>query len=147
MNIITIFGDFLLDTWLWNMTWGWNQLSLAFVFMWILVVFIGRLKSVPALILTISSYCFAFVSFSIVVIGVVIYFFQWEYVAKTTDFTPINVLHASISLAVVYTILQSIFYFAINRWYNIAHPWVFIVIITSNAIAAALAIFFIQFSS
>ena len=50
--------------WLWDMTWGWYQVSLAFIFMWIFIVFMGRMKSGPALLLILSSYVVSFAVYS-----------------------------------------------------------------------------------
>lgn len=135
-------GDFLFDTWIWNLTWGWNQVILSLVIMWMLAVFVGRYKSVPALLMTVSSYFFSFILFSAFVIFVVIYLFKWKYVSQTSGYVPINVWAATFSLAAIYSFFQSIFYLLICRWTHMKESWLFIITIIANCIGAIFASIF-----
>ncbi len=136
--------DFILDMWLWNMTWGWYQVSLAFIFMWIFIVFMGRMKSGTALLLILGSYVAAFSVYSLFVVGVLMYWLQWEWVVDTASaYVPINVLIASLYLGAIYTFLQSLFFIMLKKKYCIMLPMIFIVTIVSNSLAALLATYFI----
>ena len=136
--------NFILDMWLWNMTWGWYQVSLAFIFMWIFIVFMGRMKSGPALLLILGSYVAAFAVYSLFVIGVLMYWLQWEWVVDSiTTYVPINVLVASLYLGAIYTFLQSLFFVMLKEKYCIVFPMIFIVTVVSNSLGALLATYFI----
>ncbi len=144
MNLLRSAINFILDMWLWNMTWGWYQVSLALIFMWIFIVFMGRMKSGPALLLILGSYVAAFAVYSLFVIGVLIYWLQWEWVVDSiTAYVPVNVLVASFYLGAIYTFLQSLFFVMLKEKYCIVFPMIFIVIAVSNGLGALLATYFI----
>ncbi len=143
-RMLKLLGDFLLDEWLWNMTWGWHQIVLSLIFMWMLLVFIGWMRSIPALLLTITSYLFAYLVFSGFVVGTVIYFFEWKYITQATEYVPLNVMSASIWLGVIYSMLQGSFFFIVNKWYRLALVRVLLITVMSNIGAALLAAFFIN---
>jgi len=130
--------------WLWNMTWGWYQVSLAFIFMWILIVFMGYMKSGTALLFILGSYVTAFSVYSLFVIGILMYWLQWELVIDTVStYVPTNVLLSSLYLGAIYTFLQSIFFVILKEKYCIVLPMIFVIIIASNTFAALLATYFI----
>jgi len=144
MYILKPVINFILDMWLWNMTWGWYQVSLAFVFMWIFILFMGRMKSGTALLLILGSYAAAFSVYSLFVVGVLIYWLQWEWVADTVSaYAPTNILIASLYLAALYTFLQSLFFVILKEKYCIVFSMIFIVTVLSNSFAALLATYFI----
>ena len=144
MHLLKPVIDFILDMWLWNMTWGWYQVSLAFIFMWIFIVFMGRMKSGTALLLILGSYVAAFSVYSLFVVGVLMYWLQWEWVVDTASaYVPTNVLIASLYLSAIYTFLQSLFFIMLKKKYCIMLPMIFIVTIVSNNLAALLATYFI----
>jgi len=144
MYILKPIIDFILGTWLWNMTWGWYQVSLAFIFMWIFVAFMGRMKNGTAFLLILSSYVASFSVYSFFVVGVLMYWLQWEWVVdKTSVYVPTNVLIASLCLGAIYTLLQSIFFVILREKYYILFPTIFIVTIVSNGLAALLSTYFI----
>jgi len=144
MYILKPVIDFILDIWLWNMTWGWYQVSLAFIFMWIFIVFMGRMKSGTALLLILGSYVAAFSVYSLFVVGFLMYWLQWEWVPDTVSaHVPTNVLIASLYLAALYTFLQSLFFVMLKEKYCIMFPMIFIVTVASNSLAALLATYFI----
>ncbi|MGB8366941.1 MAG: hypothetical protein WCD44_01150 [Candidatus Babeliales bacterium] len=144
MVLLQSIANFILDMWLWNMTWGWYQVSLAFIFMWIFIVFMGRMKSGQALLLILSSYVVSFAVYSFFVIGVLIYWLQWEWAADSiAAYIPVNVLVASFYLGAIYTALQTLFFVMIKEKYCIVFPMIFFVTIASNSLGALLATYFI----
>jgi len=144
MDLLRSVVNFSLDMWLWNMTWGWYQVSLAFIFMWIFIVFMGRMKSGPALLLILSSYVVSFAVYSLFIIGVLIYWLQWEWVVDSVNvYVPINVLVASLYLGALYTALQTLFFVMLKEKYCIVFPMIFIVTAASNSLGALLATYFI----
>ncbi len=142
--MLNVIGDFLLDKWLWSVTWGWHQIILCLILMWMSLVFFGRKGSVAALILTISSFLFAFVVYSALIVGIFIYLFEWKFVALTEEYVVLNVLSASIWLGIIYSILQGIFFFILSKWYRLVLLRIFLITIFSNISSALLATFIIN---
>ncbi len=144
MNLIKYVMNFLLDMWLWNMTWGWYQVSLSFIFMWIFVVFMGRMKSGQALLLILSSYVTTFILYSCFIVGILIYWLQWEWtVDLMVSYIPVNVLAASLHLGAIYTVCQTLFFLLLKEKYCIIFPTIFLVTLLSNSLGALLATYFI----
>jgi len=144
MYILNRVINFILDMWLWNMTWGWYQVSLACIFMWIFIVFMGRMKGSTALLLTLGSYVAAFSVYSLFVVGVLMYWLQWKWVVDSVSaYMPTNVLVVSLYLSAIYTFLQSIFFIILKKKYFIVLSTIFVVTIASNSLAALLATYFI----
>ena len=137
-------SDFLLDKWLWSVTWGWNQIILGLIFMWMSLVFFDRKGSAAAFLLTISAFLFAFVVYSALIIGIFIYLFEWKFVAATAEYVPLNMLGASVWLGIIYSILQSMFFFVLSKWYRLVLPRILLITIFSNISSALLATFFIN---
>ncbi len=145
--MLNVIGYFLLDKWLWSVTWGWNQIILGLILMWMSLVFFGRKGSVAALILTISSFLFAFVVYSALIVGIFIYLFEWKFVALTEEYVVLNVLSASVWLGIIYSILQGIFFFILSKWYRLVLLRIFFITIFSNISSALLAAFIINVSA
>ncbi len=145
--MLNVIGDFLLDKWLWSVTWGWNQIILGLILMWMSLVFFGRKISVAALILTISAFLFAFVVYSVLIVGIFIYLFEWKFVSLTEEYVVLNVLSASVWLGMIYSSLQGIFFFILSKWYRLVLMRIFLIIIFSNISSALLATFIINVSA
>ncbi len=145
--MLNVIGDFLLDKWLWSVTWGWNQIILCLILMWMSLVFFGRKGSVAALILTISSFLFAFVVYSALIVGIFIYLFEWKFVALTEEYVVLNVLSVSVWLGIIYSILQGIFFLILSKLYRLALLRILLITIFSNISSALIATFIINVSS
>lgn len=145
--MLNVIGDFLFDKWLWSVTWGWNQIILGLILMWMSLVFFGRKRSVAALILTISAFLFAFVVYSVLIVGIFIYLFEWKFVALTEEYVVLNVLSASVCLGMIYSSLQGIFFFILSKWYRLVFLRIFLITIFSNIISALFATFIINVSA
>lgn len=141
--MITGLVNFFVDELLWMLTWGWYQLSLSFIFSWMLFVFIGRIRTMPAIFLVTGSYAFAIFTYFIFVAGLFIYFFQWRFVGGELP-NVLNPLDASLFLGGIYAVLQSVFFLIINRWHRLSVSKFFILSLISNLSAAFFASFFIK---
>ena len=135
--------SFCVDELLWMLSWGWYQLALGICFMWLLYVFIGRMKMIPALVLTLGAYAFAMVVYFSFVAGFFVNYLQWQFVAGGTPrvFGP---LYASLFLGLIYSVLQLLFYFIISYWRNIFVARLFVFSLLSNIAAALVASCFIK---
>lgn len=128
---------------LWMLSWGWHQLVLGIIFSWLLYVFVGKMRMIPALVLVLGAYGFAvFVYFSFVV-GVVINYFQWQFVEQGVPYVY-GTVYASLLLGAIYTFLQSIFFAIISYCRPFAVFMFFAFSCVANSIAALLASCFIK---
>jgi hypothetical protein len=139
MRLVT----FLVDELLWMISWGWYQLSLGLIFSWMLLVFIGRMRTIPAIFLTVGSYAFAIVVYFIIVAGFFINFFRWEFIAGNAP-NVLAPLDASLALGGIYAVLQCIFYCIINHWCRLYVVRLFVLSLMSNLAAAFFASLFIK---
>jgi hypothetical protein len=140
MRCVTFFVDELL----WMITWGWYQLAFGLVISWFMFMLVGRMRFLPALILTIGSYAFAIVTFFGFVSSLLINFFQWKFTAGGMP-NVYNPLDASLILGGILSVLQLLFYVIIHFWRSFFVMHFFMLSLISNLVAAYCASFFIKF--
>jgi hypothetical protein len=140
--IKSLIFTFFLDGWLWSMTWGWYQLSLGLLFTWLLLIYISRIKSLPALILTITSYWSAFAVYTLFVALISTYIVQGDYVPEKA----IGSTMIAVTLAIVFTLLQGVFFQLINQWYHLNFWQVLSITFIGNSMAALFVTYFMQFT-
>lgn len=134
--------SFLRDEWLWSMTWGWYQISLGLLFTWILLMYHSRMKSLPALILTVTSYWSAFVIYTLFIIVGLSQLIKTEHMPVQV----VNNLTISLGLAFIFTLIQAFFFKIINRWYRLKLTRVIWVTLLGNIFAALTATYFMRFA-
>ena len=140
--MITHIIDFLVNELLWSLTWGKFQISLSFIVSWMLFVFIGKLRTLPAIILTVTSYLFAILVYTAFVAVLFVNFFKWRYVeGGGYVVTP---LYASVSLGVIYALLQGLFYLIVSYRYRFSVIQFFSLSLVSNILSALIASYFIH---
>ncbi len=135
--------SFFVDELLWMMTWGWYQLALGLVFTWFMFILLGRMRLMPALILTIGSYAFAIATYFGVVSCLLINFFQWKFIGGGAP-DVYNALDASLLLGGILAVMQCIFYCIINYWRPFFVIHFFILSLMSNLLAALCASYFLK---
>lgn len=135
--------SFLIDELLWMVAWGSYQLSFGLIFTWFLFILMGRMRLLPAFILTVGSYAFAIVVYFGLVTSLFVYCFQWKFIGGGVP-NVANVLDASLYLGGILSVLQSLFYLIINYWrpFFVAHFCVLSLV--ANLVAALCASFFIR---
>lgn len=125
------------------MTWGWYQITLGLLLTWFLFMYQCRMKSLPALILTVTSYWAAFVVYTLFVVLILGRFIS-------TDQIPVRLIAnhyvVSTGLALIFSSIQSVFFLMLNRWYNKSIKHIVGVIFSGN-IAAALITTYIMRAS
>lgn len=141
MRCVTFFVDELL----WMMTWGWYQLTLGLVFSWFIFILMGRMRFLHALVLTVSSYAFAIVTYFGFVSCLLINFFQWKFIGGSAP-NVYNALDASLILGGILSVFQGLFYCIINYWRPFFITHFFVLSLVSNLLAALCASFFIKLS-
>lgn len=139
INFVTFFVDELF----WMMTWGWYQLTLGIVISWFMFMLVGRMKILPALILTLGSYSFAVFMYCLFTGYLLINFFQWKFIGGLMP-NVYNALDASLILAGIFSLLQLLFYAIINYIRPFLIKYFFILSLISNTIAAFCASLFIK---
>jgi hypothetical protein len=137
MIIVTAIEEFLLSAWLWNITFGGYHVPLNFFFMFLLLKIIVRIPITSAVLLSFFSNVAAFVFFSVGVVGGLVYALGMPYMpVEPWSATPFVFLTASIKLALIYIVLQAIFFYVISKRNIIDLPWVLLVTVVSNALSA-----------
>ena len=125
-------GQFLLSEWLWSVTWDWHHLPINIVLMCLLFKWLLRANIIPAVFLAFSSHLFAFVTYSIFVVFVLMYLIGLEYIPSEVPKNIIGPLKASIFLGLIYTALHMCFFLLINRRYKLNISGIFLITILSN---------------
>jgi len=135
--------EFLVEEWLWSITWGWYQLAFGLICSTIIFIIHRRLKSLPALIVVAASYWSAFVLYLLCVMAFscyIIYSGQYSLDIKSS-------FHSIILLAIVFTLLQILFLRIVHAWYRIKFGCVLWVTCMGNGIAAIVTFLIVYITS
>lgn len=134
--------DFFISTcfissWLWADTWGIYHISLNIIFMLILLKFVGKFKIVPSVLLAFFSEVFAILLYTLTVF-VLVFTFDLKYTPESNadNVQVINILLACISVGIIYSFLQSLFFFIVNKFYSINLRIAILLSFVSNIVAA-----------
>lgn len=135
--MIKSIGDFLLSSWLWGITFDFAHIFLgAFVLFIFIRLFFGK-KTVCATLLSTGSYFFSFLIFSLIAIGIFQYVTGGPYEPNLNkEVVPIDTIFACISLAVIYTTLQTFFFFLVYRGNRCTFLSFTGIVVAANALAA-----------
>jgi len=131
-------GQLLISEWIWGLTWGFYHNFINILFMlFLLKLFLG-IRIIPAVLLSCCSQVAAFFLFNFFVIGVLIYGFGIEYdVSKGWTYIP-DQFYASFFLGFIYAILQTGFFWFINKFYKIHLSWALVIALISNCLTVLL---------
>ena len=133
--------DFFVSTWLWADTWGIYHISLNIIFMLILLKFVGKFKIVPSVLLSVFSEIFAILVYTLTVFALVFTLgLKYVHAGNADNVQVINILLACISVGIIYSFLQSLFFFIVNKFYSINLRIAILLSFVSN-VAAALFIY------
>ena len=123
---------FAINQWSWSLTWGWYQLALGLICSVTIFMVMRKLKSLPALILLITSYWSAFIVYFACVGLLSLYMIYVEQVA--IDIVP-GITVASI-VALFFTGIQGIFLKIVHSIYRVKLTCALWVTFVANGIAA-----------
>lgn len=132
-------NNFLLTQWLWSITGGFWHLSINSIVLFLLFKLWAHLPFIKSLALslfaTIGSFIIFFICFGGLIWGLHVTYVLPED-ALQGDY---NILHASLILATIYTVLQTTHLAFFIRWIPAGRLWrIFLCIVCANFISAFL---------
>jgi len=139
MTWLTTAADFMLSEWLWNVTWGWYHIPVNTFMMLFLLKFFGRMRIMPAVLLSVFSQLFSFFMFSAIVIAGPMYLLGLTFVPY--DCYAQQALHPIFSclfLGGIYFLFQILFFVLVNLSYKINLRLVILISLVSNLVTALL---------
>ncbi len=145
MAIFKQIGDFFLSAWIWNLTFDWFHPVITGCVMFLIVRIIFRRGTLHSLFISFLAQAVTITILSIIAMGLSDYL-QWRYdpVDAKVAIAMLNVFYASLSLAIIYTIVQLI-YFAVGHFIWRYNLYAFLVMtVLSNTIGFVMSYMFIQ---
>ena len=142
---ISAIAYFFLDTWLWGMTWGLYHIPVNIIVMLLLLKFVGKIKFMPSILMAVFSKLFASILYATLILFLV-YVIKLP-VVQPTSFDAavhINVLLASISLGIMYSAFQSLFFIVLNKFYPVDTRFTTMIVLVSNTITALIIYKFLE---
>jgi hypothetical protein len=138
ISILNNSAHFLLSEWIWSITWGIYMLPFSTLILFVLLRWVERIHAVRALLVTLAAHICAWVCLTGFVVGILIFTFQIEYVPDDTIYHEelCSLLYTSLYLGLIYTLLESLFFFIIRKKVDINIFRVIALIIMSNCLAA-----------
>lgn len=129
--------NFLISEWIWALSWGSYQMSISLFLMVLLMRVSMRVGWLRALLLSFVAQLFCFVVFSLFVFGFLVTIFNVTY-SPSVDIQErtYTVLKASLSLGLIFTFLQILFFRILSKVYHTHYYQIISVVFISNMIAA-----------
>jgi hypothetical protein len=144
-GILKPIGDFFLSAWIWNLTFDWFHPVITGISMFLILRLIFRRARLHALLISFIAQVVAFGLIALVGMGLTEYL-QWHYepVHSKIALAAMNSFYASLKLALVYTLFQSI-YFSVGHiiWRYNLHAFL-VMVFLSNGIGFTLSYMFIE---
>lgn len=139
MSWLTMAGNFLLSEWLWNVTWGWYHIPVNIFMMLFLLKFFGRMRIMPAVLMSVFSQLFSFFMLSAVVFVVPVYLLGIQFVSYDCYAQqPMHPLAICLSLGAIYFVLHALFFVLINLFYSLNLRLLILIALVSNGLSALL---------
>ena len=137
--MFTEIGNFFIDQWLWNVTWDWYHIPLSIFFMTILFKYFLRINIISSLLIAAGSTAASFLTYTLFVVGILMYVFKFNYdQALQMQEVLADPLHACLYVATIYTVLQTVFFMVLNRFYPVHRIKMIIAAAVANMITAGL---------
>lgn len=137
MALGNVINHFLLSEWLWSMTHGSYHVAINIFVMLTLLIFVLKMRTVPAVFLTISAHIVAVGVFTAFVVGVLMYGLHITYNPETDHVYLIpNTFFSCVYLGLIYACLQSLFFAVVNIWYALRMHSMITIAFLSNSITA-----------
>ena len=138
---------FLLNSWLWSMTWGIYHIPINILVMMLLLKFIARMKIIPSILMSFFAKVFSTVLYTLIILFLVfVVKLKFVFPDIYQGYTQINSLLACISLGVIYSFLQIIFFWIVSRFYVINVGFMVMISFASNIVSALLVYNFLDLS-
>lgn len=137
--MFTRVGNFFIDQWLWNITWDWYHIPITIFFMVLFFRFFLRINSIAAVLIALSSIGTALIVYTGFVVGVLMYIGKFAYQESLQGQSMVaDPLHACVYVGLIYTVLQSIFFIVLHRYYPINRLKMIGVTAIANMLAAGI---------
>lgn len=134
--MLHVVSYFLLNQWLWTITWGIYHIPLNIFFMYVLLRISSNEGKLHLLLLTIGANVFSAFIYSAFVVGVLVFGCGMQYLPNQCPvMSLLTRLHASLSMGVMYAVIQSSFFLLIPRKYSLYWLQVLGFAILSNVLA------------
>lgn len=133
MSFLYYITTFIVDEWLYSISWGAYHAPIAIFIMLFLYIFVMGMRIIPAVFLALLANISAVVSFSAVAM-LIAYSNTLSYALQPNDlYHPLII---SVGLGLIYTVLQTILFFIVNRFYKIPLIKVIAISFLSNLMTA-----------
>jgi hypothetical protein len=137
MDVVSVFGNYLLSVWLWGMTWGIYHTPFAIFFLFFALKLFTRTSVVSALLLSIVANAISSVVFALFIRYVLVGVLDFVYIPETPQAKiSEHMCFIALSLAVVYSMLQAIFFACVRTRYALPLSRVITLCCVANGLAA-----------
>lgn len=149
MLTFTSIGDFLLDKWIWSMTFDSYHLVVNLFLMAFLFRGMSHSVYTRSFLFSLVLQLFALGAFAFVVVGILHYGFGWEYVhPEVAELPTYNyVMRACFFLGIIYSIFQTLFIEGMHFYQPFVRRPYLIVIWMGNFVSAVISYCLILFIS
>ena len=135
--MLSFFADFFLSEWLWSVTWGMYHIPVNIFIMFLLTKLTVHYGTRSTMLLTVSANIFGLISFTILVGSIIIFVIGLNYLPAESAYNgEYSRFAACLFLGIVYAVLQSFFFYLINKRYKIQLLHMIAIALLSNVIAA-----------
>ncbi len=130
---------FLIDQWLWSVTWGIYHVPIAAVLMAFCGRFFLRLNTIAAVFISVGSMVVSFLLYSVFVAGFLVCLLGYGYQEQLQGQGLVSdPLYACLYSGLIYTFLQTVFFCGVNRYYPISISRMAVAACIVNLVAAGL---------
>ncbi len=135
--MLSFFADFFLSEWLWSVTWGMYHIPINIFIMFLLTKLTVHYGSRSTLALTVSANIFGLVAFTVLVGSIIIFVVGLNYLPSESAYSgEYSSFVASLFLGIFYALLQSFFFYLINKRYRIQLLHMIAIAMLSNIMTA-----------
>jgi len=137
---------FLLNSWLWSMTWGFYHIPVNILVMILLLKFVARMNIIPSILIAFFAKVFSTVLYTLIILFLVfVVKLQFIFPVNYPSYIKVNSLLACISLATIYSVLQIFFFWVLSKFYMLNIGFMTMIAFVSNVISALLVYNFFDF--
>ena len=126
--------EFFISEWFWMITFGIYHIPYSIIFMTLLLKFWARMKMIKAFLLSASATLFAFTTYTLFAVGILIMLVGFTY--NHPERISIQPFVISLSLAAIYSILEILFFWIVRKRYKLNMVRLSIIVVISNMLAA-----------
>jgi hypothetical protein len=116
MKFVNSFGQFLITQWVWAVTFARAQPLINMLVMLLILLVVSKVRVIPAVLYAFFSQFFALVLFTLFVHGVLDKMLGITFVENEQPFL-IHPLATTFLLAMIYTALQTLFFYILSYFY------------------------------